>query len=94
MTLPTLYQELLSHQELEQLCFPLVQAGAQRRFLTGRGIPFWTSPSGRPVVQRSHLNDMFSGNFAMPTAAKAQTGPNRDALLAKLSNSKKRPSKS
>ena len=49
----------LTEAAVNQLCDPLSQAAAQCRWLKGQGIPFLRSPSGRPVVLRTSIAEIF-----------------------------------
>jgi hypothetical protein len=78
--------EFLSDDEVCQCCSPYVQRGAQRRFLTSRGVPFWTSPDGRPIVRRADVYERLEGRSpSHSTVERPGLGtPNPDALLRRL----------
>jgi hypothetical protein len=79
----SLQQELLSNEELAQICAPLRQRGAQRRFLQSRGVNFWTSADGTPVVRRSDWYACLTGSVPVgPSIAPPTEEPDHDAFIA------------
>lgn len=68
----------LSDVEVAEMCSPLLQAGAQKRYLRRLGMRFEIKPNGRPLVSRSGLQGRLDG-FATPGAP---AGPNAEAFKA------------
>jgi Domain of unknown function (DUF4224) len=68
----------LFQSEVDELCFPLKQPGAQRKMLQKMGIQHKVRPNGRPLVARD-------GIFVSPSHGAADRNkPDREALLARL----------
>jgi hypothetical protein len=55
---------ILTQQEIDAICEPLVQGHAQVRFLRGLGLPVDVKPNGKPLVRRA---DWDRRNMAQAT---------------------------
>jgi hypothetical protein len=73
----------LSETEVADMCSPLTQPAAQRRWLKKLGVEFKLKPNGRPLVSRQGV---FSGNATGGNTASRQ--PDKEALLARLRGGK------
>lgn len=71
----------LSDLEVADMCSPLRQAGAQKRYLQRLGLRFETKPNGRPLVSRAGVAGLLSG-FAAPLPGVGWRGPDAAAFRA------------
>ena len=76
----TVERTFLTQAEVDQLCEPLTQPAAQRRWLRRSGIPFREAPSGRPVVARSDVQ-ILSSEIRIPQENGSVDTPDVDALM-------------
>ena len=67
----------LKQQEIDELCEPLTQPAAQIRFLRETlALTVHEKPNGRPLVLRSHVENVLSG---LPIEIKTRRAPRRAA---------------
>ena len=71
----------LSDYEVADMCSPLRQSGAQKRYLKRLGVRFAVKPNGRPLVSRSGVQGLLDG-FAAPVPGVGPRGPDAAALKA------------
>lgn len=56
---------ILTQQEIDLICEPLVQGHAQVRYLRSLGLPVEVKPNGKPLVRRSDW-ERRSGGPVLP----------------------------
>ena len=71
----------LSDFEVADMCSPLLQPGAQKRYLSRLGLRFEVKPNGRPLVSRAGVQGLLDGFPVAPEAAQRR-GPDAEALTA------------
>jgi hypothetical protein len=72
----------LTDAEISDVCAPLQQPSAQRRYLERLGLKVAAKPNGKPLVARGEFDRVMIGRA--PEAQNPQpttSGPNRAALL-------------
>ena len=77
----------LNDQEVAEMCAPLRQPAAIKRYLTRIGVPFKVRPDGHPIVSRQVVADVLSLNRG--EARDATTEPNLEGLTALFSKKEK-----
>ena len=82
MTLP-----YLTDSEINEICDPLTQPHAQRRFLLNLGILVKKKPNGRPLVSRAEFERAMMNNPAKASEIGSQPNP---AAYLKLVNKERR----
>lgn len=82
MTLP-----YLTDSEINEICDPLTQSYAQRRFLLNLGILVKKKPNGRPLVSRAEFERAMMNNPAKASEIGAQPNP---AAYLRLVNKERR----
>jgi hypothetical protein len=99
----------LSDAEIADVCTPLVQPAAQVRYLRSIGLEVKLKPNGRPLVARSHFEEVLSqpqpaapaepgtparsSHRSASTPARATPGPDRQALTDLFSKGQRHGSK-
>lgn len=76
----------LHDQELAEMCRPLKQPAAIRRYLKRMGVPFQVRPDGRPLVSRNAVAQALGDRHA---ASSPEVGPNLEALKAVFARRKR-----
>lgn len=76
----------LSDAEIAEICAPLKASAAQKRFLRSLGIVVNEKPNGKPLVVRSHVEWVLSGQSgpAVAPVFDPRTQPNVEGLLKHL----------
>ena len=69
----------LHDQEVAEMCKPLRQAAAIRRYLSRLGVPFQLRPDGRPLVSREAVTRLLGGAALQ---SQGEMEPNLEALQA------------
>lgn len=78
----------LTDAEIAEICEPLINGAAQRRYLERLGLIVKAKPNGRPLVARGEFERVLIGRQPEP----AQNGggqPNRAALMQVLQGGKR-----
>lgn len=80
----------LSDDEVRELCDPLVQPAAQRRFLAEQlSLHVRSKKNGRPLVARSELERVFgAARFGTGTSSPTSPGVDIEALRQHLKGSR------
>lgn len=76
---------ILSDEEIDKICEPLEQPGAQVRYLRSLGLFVNRKPSGRALVARSEFERVL-GSQRFGAAESAGSGPNIAAIRERWSN--------
>lgn len=66
----------LSDEEIADICWPLTQVAARRRYLERQGLHFTTKPNGDPVIMRSELERVVGAGRLSGADQNAPAGPN------------------
>lgn len=76
----------LTDTEIAELCDPLTQPAAQVRYLRALKLEVALKPNGRPVVLRSNVEAVLSGQRPAESAIEQQEkqAPDRAALMELL----------
>ena len=69
----------LHDQEVAEMCAPLRQPAAIRRYLLRLGVPFQIRPDGRPLVSREAVALLLGGSSRQ---VRHDAEPNLEALQA------------
>lgn len=84
----------LTQAEIDQVCEPLTQPGAQRRYLSKvLKLQVHEKPNGRPLVARSEFERVLGAERFGPANASPQNSPNVVGMLAHLESRKKNGTK-
>lgn len=78
----------LTDAELAEICAPLVNGAAQRRYLERLGLKVARKPNGRPLVARGEFERVLIGRHAEPVQNGAAQ-PNRAALMQVIEGGKR-----
>lgn len=70
----------LTDAEVDDLCAGLVNDAAKVRHLRAQGLTVTRKPNGRPLVIRTHAEEVLSGRQPRPADASARTGAQPDKL--------------
>lgn len=70
----------LTDEEIAEICAPLVNAAAQRRYLERLGLIVKRKPNGRPLVARGEFERVLIGRQP-EHPQNSTTQPNRAALM-------------
>lgn len=73
----------LSDSEVAEMCSPLRQPGAQKRYLKKLGLRFETKPNGRPLVSRVRVHGLLDGSVGT-VAEPGSRAPNSDVFKAMI----------
>lgn len=71
----------LSDPEVEEICRPLRQPAAQRRYLAHLGMKVGRKPNGRPLVARAEFIRAMVSSSAATGRGEDAGSPNREALV-------------
>ncbi|MGB5807794.1 DUF4224 domain-containing protein [Castellaniella sp.] len=79
----------LTQAEVDEICFPLTQGGAQYRHLKSMGVPVKKKPSGRPLVVRSeYVRFMAARESTDESFVDSRGGPDVQGFMKFISERK------